>query len=267
MTEERVSAALVPAAQGVGILTDRDFRSRVLAAGAAAEALVREVMTFPVVTAPDDATAEEVLLLMLEHGFHHVPITDREGKIVGVVSDGDLLGLERSGPFSLHREIERAPTERSVAAAAARLPEIVVALVEAEADPVDIGHVIATAIDALTRQLIDLSLRDLGEPPGSWAWLALGSEARQEQSLRTDPGPRTRLRPGIRHGAGGRSLFRPARGPGNPWTRGGRDPPLQWWGYGDEPFLASPGIRLGGRVPGPPGRSRARRQGIHEHRP
>src|SRR6266508_4344223 len=31
--------------------------------------------------------------------------------------------------------------------------------------------------------------------------------------------------------------------------------------------LASPGIRLGGRVPGPPGRSRARRQGLHEHRP
>jgi len=39
MTEERVSAPLVPTAQGVGILTDRDFRSRVLAAGAAAEAL------------------------------------------------------------------------------------------------------------------------------------------------------------------------------------------------------------------------------------
>src|SRR6266508_2371115 len=40
----------------------------------------------------------------------------------------------------------------------------------------------------------------------------------------------------------------------------------------DVPFLirnplASPGIRLGGRVPGPPGRSRARRQGLHEHRP
>jgi len=83
-----------------------------------------------------------------------------------VVSDEDLLGLERSGPFSLHREIERAQTERSVAAAAARLPEIVVALVEAEADPVDIGHVIAATIDALTRQLIDLSLRDLGQPPG-----------------------------------------------------------------------------------------------------
>jgi len=186
MTEERVSAVLVLTGQGVGILTDRDFRSRVLAAGVPGETPIGEVMSSPVVTASDDATAEEVLLLMLEHGFHHVPVTDREGKIVGVVSDGDLLGLERSGPFSVHREIERAATEQGVAAAVARLPEIMVALVEAGTDPVDIGHVIAATIDAATRQLIDVSLQDLGEPPGSWAWLALGSEARQEQSLRTD---------------------------------------------------------------------------------
>jgi CBS domain-containing protein len=186
MTEARVSAVLVSTEQGVGILTDRDFRSRVLAAGEPSQARVRSVMSFPVVTASDDVTVEEVLLLMLEHGFHHVPVTDREGRIVGVVSDGDLLGLERSGPFSMHREIERATTARSVASAAARLPEVVVALVEAETDPVDVGHVIAATIDAVTRQLIDLSLRELGEPPGPWAWLALGSEARHEQSLRTD---------------------------------------------------------------------------------
>ncbi len=203
MTEERVSAPLVPTAQGVGILTDRDFRSRVLAAGAAAEALVREVMTFPVVTAPDDATAEEILLLMLEHGFHRVPLTDREGKIVGVVSDGDLLGLERSGPFSLHREIERAPTERSVAAAAARLPEIVVALVEAEADPVDIGHVIAATIDALTRQLIAFGLRGSGRA-SRVIGLARAGQRGQAGAIPPDrPRPRARLRPGERHGARG----------------------------------------------------------------
>ena len=186
MSEERVSAVLVSTENGLGILTDRDLRSRVLAAGVAGETRVREVMSLPVLTAPDDATAQEVLLLMLEHGFHHVPVTDREGKVVGVVSDGDLFGLERIAPFSVHRAIERATTEQEVAEEAARLPEIVVTLVEAETDPVEVGHIIAATVDAATRQLIDLSLRDLGDPPGSWAWLALGSEARHEQSLRTD---------------------------------------------------------------------------------
>lgn len=186
MAGERISSVLVPTGAEFGIVTDRDLRSRVLAVGKAPDVCVNEVMSFPVVTASDDATAEEVLLLMLEHGFHHVPVTDGEGKIVGVVSDTDLLGLERTAPFALRRSIERATTDRGVVAEAARLPDVVAALVEAEVDPVDIGHVIAATIDAATRQFIDLLIQELGDPPGPWAWLALGSEARHEQSLRTD---------------------------------------------------------------------------------
>ncbi|HKZ75467.1 MAG TPA: putative nucleotidyltransferase substrate binding domain-containing protein, partial [Actinomycetota bacterium] len=186
MAGERISSVLVPMGAEFGIVTDRDLRSRVLAAGKAPDVCVKEVMSFPVVTASDDATAEEVLLLMLEHGFHHVPLTDGEGKIVGVVSDTDLLGLERTAPFALRRSIERATTDRGVVAEAARLPDVVAALVEAEADPVDVGHVIAATIDAATRQLIDLVVQEAGDPPGPWAWLALGSAARHEQSLRTD---------------------------------------------------------------------------------
>ena len=186
MAGERISSVLVPVGAEFGIVTDRDLRSRVLAAAKAPDVCVKEVMSFPVVTASDDATAEEVLLLMLEHGFHHVPVTDGEGKIVGVVSDTDLLGLERTAPFALRRSIERATTDRGVVAEAARLPDVVAALVEAEADPVDVGHVIAATIDAATRQLIDLVVQKAGDPPGPWAWLALGSAARHEQSLRTD---------------------------------------------------------------------------------
>jgi CBS domain-containing protein len=186
MSKERVSAVLVSTEKGLGIMTDRDLRSRVLASSLPGETPVREVMSFPVITTSVDATADDVLLLMLEHGFHHTPVIDLKGQVVGVVSDGDLFGLERVAPFSVHRAIERATTELEVAEEASRLPEIVVALVEVETDPVEVGHIIAATIDAATRQLIALSLRELGEPPGSWAWLALGSEARNEQSLRTD---------------------------------------------------------------------------------
>ena len=42
------------------------------------------------------------------------------------------------------------------------------------------------AMAAATRRLIDLTIADLGDPPGPWAWLALGSQARHEQALGTD---------------------------------------------------------------------------------
>ena len=66
------------------------------------------------------------------------------------------------------------------------LPRTVNALVDAHADPVDIGHVVGVTIDALTTRLIDLVLRDVGQPAVPWAWMALGSAARHEQALFTD---------------------------------------------------------------------------------
>ncbi|MGZ4130269.1 MAG: putative nucleotidyltransferase substrate binding domain-containing protein, partial [Actinomycetota bacterium] len=66
------------------------------------------------------------------------------------------------------------------------LPNVVRALVTSSTDPVDVGHVVATAVDAATRRLLELGIARFGEPPVPWAWLALGSEAWQEQALLTD---------------------------------------------------------------------------------
>ena len=186
MTEQRVSSLLIPIGEDWGIVTDRDLRSRVLAAGRTADAPVREVMTSPIVAVPAETRVAEVLLGMLERGIHHFPVTDGTGRVIGMVTDTDLLGLAQQSPFALKSAIERAPDRDAAVAAARDLPEAVAALVDTSVDPVDIGHVIAVTIDALTRRLLDLGIARLGDPPVRWAWLALGSEARREQAMYTD---------------------------------------------------------------------------------
>jgi CBS domain-containing protein len=96
------------------------------------------------------------------------------------------MGLGRHTPFAVKSAIERAGSPEAVADAAGELPNVVETLVGASADPVDVGHVVALAIDAMTRRLLDLAIEREGEPPAPWAWLALGSAARREQALRTD---------------------------------------------------------------------------------
>jgi CBS domain-containing protein len=113
-------------------------------------------------------------------------VTNADGLVAGVVYDTDLMGLERSVPFTFLRAIDRAETTEEVTTRMSQLPAVVIPLVETETDPVDIGHVIASAIDATTRRLIHVAIAELGDPPGPWAWLALGSEARHEQALVTD---------------------------------------------------------------------------------
>ena len=186
MARERISSILVQTDALVGIVTDRDLRTKVIAQKRDLGTPVSDVMSTPVVTVSVEETTEDALRLMLQHGFHHLPVTDRAGSVVGVVSDSDLLGLERTAPFALLRGLDRAGTADGVVDQMRRLPEVVASLAEADVDPVDIGHVIASAIDASTKRLIDVAALELGDPPGPWAWIALGSAARHEQSLVTD---------------------------------------------------------------------------------
>ena len=186
MAREAISSILVRGDDLLGIVTDRDLRTKVVAEGRDLTAAVSQVMTSPVITVRDDAMADAALRLMLQHGIHHLPVTAADGRIVGVVSDTDLIGLERSAPFTFLRALDRAETTDDVAARMSELPAVVIPLVEMETDPVDVGHVIASAIDATTRRLIHVAIAEIGDPPGPLAWLALGSEARHEQSLVTD---------------------------------------------------------------------------------
>jgi CBS domain-containing protein len=187
MARERVSSLLVPGSDGdVGVLTDRDLRTRVVAERRSPDTPVAEVMTPRAETVPTETMAGEVLLRMLEGGFHHFPVVDAAGTVVGVVTDTDLMGLGRNTPFALKSAIARAGDRDGVASAMSDLPEVIAGLVESSADPVDIGHVIAFSIDAATRRLLELGIEELGAAPVEWAWLALGSAARQEQAIHTD---------------------------------------------------------------------------------
>lgn len=186
MSREQVSSLLVRQPEGWGIVTDRDLRTRVVAQRRGPATPVAEVMTRSATTVPEETMAGEVLLLMLECGFHHFPVVDGEGSLLGVVTDTDLMGLGRHTPFALKSAIERAPDREAVVAAARELPEVVCSLVDTSVDPVDIGHVVGLTIDALTRRFLELAALKFGGPPVPWVWLALGSAARREQALRTD---------------------------------------------------------------------------------
>ena len=185
MADERVSSLLVPLPTEVGILTDRDLRTRVLAAGRSPSTPVCDVMTAPARSISAETPAAEALLIMLEGGFHHLPVLS-QGGLLGLVSATDLMGLGPGSPFSVRTAIDRSPNEPEAVAAGRRLPQVVGALVEAGVNAVDIGRVVSTTIDALTNRLLAFGIERLGPPPCPWAWLALGSAARREQALLTD---------------------------------------------------------------------------------
>jgi CBS domain-containing protein len=53
-----------------------------------------DIMTRDVTTVGPDSLSEEALNILDESNFHHLPVVDAEGRLIGLVSDRDLLGRE-----------------------------------------------------------------------------------------------------------------------------------------------------------------------------
>jgi CBS domain-containing protein len=185
MRDERVSSLLIEGRDGLAIVTDRDLRTRVIAERSSIDRPVIEVATSPVQVAPADTLAGEAMLRMLEFDIHHLPVAEH-GVVVGVLTDTDLMDLDRGSPFAIRSAIARARTLHEVEFAARGFPVVVAGMVEAGADPMDASRVISLIADSATTRLLTLAARELGDAPCPFSWLTLGSAARHERSMHSD---------------------------------------------------------------------------------
>jgi len=62
---------------------------------------VRDRMSSPVVTVVPDTSFQDAMQQMRDHGFRRLPVVDPKGKLVGIVSESDLLHAAPSSATSL----------------------------------------------------------------------------------------------------------------------------------------------------------------------
>ena len=92
MDRHKIGAILViDSGRIVGIFTERDVLTRVVAAGLDPKKTpIERVMTRDPMTVPSTTTVEEVMKLITDKRFRHLPVVDG-GRLVGMVSIGDIL--------------------------------------------------------------------------------------------------------------------------------------------------------------------------------
>ena len=104
MTRANCGSVLVIDGAGpmLGILTERDLMTRVLAKGLDADATpVTQVMTRnPRCVGPGTKVADAVLI-MIERGFRHLPVVGEGGRVLGVFSARDALPRELNAATGL----------------------------------------------------------------------------------------------------------------------------------------------------------------------
>jgi CBS domain-containing protein len=193
LSREGIGSLVVLGAEGVpvGIVTDRDLRARVVAEGRDAAATpAHAIMSQPLVTLPPDAHAFEAVLEMTRRRIQHIVVLDGP-RLLGVVSSRDFLALQTAHPVMLARDIDRAASADGLAVLGSRVTRLVQRLVEAGGSAHDIGRLVTELNDRTVGRVLALTAGTLtaqgqGTPAAPYCWLGFGSEARREQTLRTD---------------------------------------------------------------------------------
>ncbi len=179
------TAILVRDGDEIGIVTDEDFRHRVVAAGLSGEGPISQVMSRNAHVVTPDRLVEDVVMDMLHTNHHHLPVMDGH-RLVGLISHFDILGAEALQPFRMMSEIAEATTPSALAEVARDVPAALAAIVSAGLSPIRASEVRSLVTDSLTRRLLEHAQDDIGSAPCGWAWMALGSQGRREQAIATD---------------------------------------------------------------------------------
>ncbi len=165
----------------IGIVTVTDLRDRVVAEGIDVDAPLEAIMTVGPISIDVDSTAFDALLTMTQRNVSHLLVTE-SGRLVGVITNTNLVRRQTASAVYMVGDIFRRSDYEGLAEVVRQVPQLLVQLVEAGASAHNVGHIVTSVCDAVTRRLLQLAAARLGDAPVPYLWLACGSQGRQEQT-------------------------------------------------------------------------------------
>ena len=172
----------------IGIFSLRDFRRLVAESdGDLAGLTVQSGMTPNLITIKSQDRVLDAVFRMARHNIHRLVVVDDDGRLTGLVSDTDLLGLQTKTPLYLNNEIDAAQNFDQLRSISTKMIDTVVLATRTGADIKGLVQLISHFNDAIFQRLIYLLEHEEGIClPDGVTFLVLGSEGRGEQTLRTD---------------------------------------------------------------------------------
>ncbi|KOO04518.1 putative nucleotidyltransferase substrate binding domain-containing protein [Vibrio nereis] len=195
MADENVSALLVVDPEVmeddednsplVGIITDRDLCTRVLAQGLDSSEAVSDAMTTELISIDHNAYVHEVMLKMLRYNVHHLPVL-KDNNPIGIIEVSDIVRYESQNSLLLVSSIFQQQSIEDLAAVSEQVKSSFVRMVNEDANSHMVGSAMSVIGRSFKQRIIELAEEELGEPPVPYCFLALGSMGRDEQLLVTD---------------------------------------------------------------------------------
>ncbi|REL25158.1 cyclic nucleotide-binding/CBS domain-containing protein [Thalassotalea euphylliae] len=168
-----------------GIVTDKDFRRRCIAQGIAPSEPISAIMTENITTMDVRSTAFNALITMTSQHIHHLPITD-QGQLCGMLTITDLMYFAEQNAISLTSQIHKSSSVDELVALSQLIPKLQIRMAKLGIPAEQVGKSISAITMAVTIRLIEIAEQLYGAAPVPFAWVAAGSQARQEQLAQSD---------------------------------------------------------------------------------
>ena len=190
VTENIVDSAIITDQNyPIGIVTDKDFRSKVATGRVPMSHTIDKIMASPVISVTENISVAEAQLVMLKHGVTHLCVTKdgtNKSEVKGIISEHDLVVAQANNPGVLLKEIKRSQSAKELKIVRDKLTDIIQTSVNKN---IPLTHIMSISGEinlSIVKRAVELAILDLGSPPARFAYLSIGSQGRKEQLLFTD---------------------------------------------------------------------------------
>ncbi len=187
MTEDHRSCAVFRRGDDIGIVTDDDFRRRVVTGEVGIDARIDTIASLPALTLSTDRTVGAAYLFIFEHGIHHLVVVDgTTGQPVGIARIVDMVATEVRHPLMIRASTGAATTLAQLRESAQMLTPTMLELWDTGVPADHFGALLAAMIEAIFAKAVALSGTGSPLPDLDCAWMLLGSVGRREPLPNSD---------------------------------------------------------------------------------
>ena len=174
----------------IGIVTDKDLRSKIATGLYSIDVTIDKIMTSPVITVADNLSIAEAQIIMLKNNVSHLCVTkdgSNDSEITGIITEHDIVVAQANNPGVLLKQSKRAQKSADLKEVREKLTDLIQHSLDKNVPINHIGSIVGEINLAITNRAIELAIEKIGTPPpAQFAWMNIGSQGRKEQLLLTD---------------------------------------------------------------------------------
>lgn len=169
----------------VGYVTDILLRNKIVAEQRHSATPIGDIMEGPIYRIDHEEYVYEAVLMMFNHMIRYI-IIQKNGEDIGVISRSKLLSDQAQSPFVFIQSVRLALSTDELKNKWSQVPEVVYQLLTRGVRSEIVNQVITNISDSIAQKVIEGVINEIGKPPAQFVFMALGSEGRKEQTLKTD---------------------------------------------------------------------------------